>query len=565
MRNRLILLAFTFLGIPFILQAQTIRNTPHNLSISGQGITTASSASEMDMCSACHTPHRAVPQTPLWKQSATGTTYKTYNSSTTQAVIGQPTGSSLLCLSCHDGTIALQTNSIFSPHINFSGKNMQSIQGSSLSHDLSDDHPISFTYDASLAYADNELVLPSSLPKEIKLENEQLQCTTCHDPHNNMNGDFLTITNRYSELCITCHEKQYWNSSSHNNSSARWNGVGTYPWSHTPYQSVSENGCENCHEPHGAGGQERLLNYSSEEDNCLYCHDGNVASTDIQIQINKPYSHNVYKYIGLHNPEEQALLYTSHVECVDCHNPHASTNANASAPIANGFIRGVKGIEANGNGTTTIQFEYELCYRCHADSPNKPASPTSRQIDQDNVRLEFDLNNPSYHPVEGPGKNSDVPSLISPYSESSIIYCTDCHASNGASSPAGPHGSIYPHILKYRYQTDDNTPESFQNYELCYQCHERNSIINAMGMFGRKVHKKHIVRENASCNICHDPHGISSSQGNTTNNSHLINFDLSVVSPDPRTSKLEYVSLGHRGGECYLSCHGENHSPKRYR
>ena len=100
MRNRLILLAFTFLGIPFILQAQTIRNTPHNLSVSGQGVTTASSGSEMDMCSACHTPHRAVPQTPLWKQSATGTTYKTYNSSTTQAVIGQPTGASLLCLSC---------------------------------------------------------------------------------------------------------------------------------------------------------------------------------------------------------------------------------------------------------------------------------------------------------------------------------------------------------------------------------------------------------------------------------------------------------------------------------
>ena len=97
------------------------------------------------------------------------------------------------------------------------------------------------------------------------------------------------------------------------------------------------------------------------------------------------------------------------------------------------------------------QYEYEVCYRCHADSPDKPGSPTVRQIAQNNVSLEFDLGNPSFHPVEGAGVNPNVPSLISPLTVSSKIYCSDCHASDGTNSPAGPHGSIYPQILKMQY------------------------------------------------------------------------------------------------------------------
>jgi len=245
-----------------------------------------------------------------------------------------------------------------------------------------------------------------------------------------------------------------------------------------------------------------------------------------------------------------------HVECEDCHNPHAVNSSVNTAPYANGYITGIKGIDQYGSPVEPIQYQYELCYRCHADSPSKPPGTTTRLIEQNNVRLEFDINNPSYHPVAGIGTNTNSPSLIAPYyDENSIIYCTDCHASNGPSSPAGPHGSIYPSILKYRYEKADYTVESPLTYELCYSCHDRNSILGD-NSFGE--HYLHIVEQTTPCNACHDPHGISSTQGTVTNNSHLINFDLGIVRASG-SSIVEFVDTGLFSGYCMLRCHGRGH------
>ncbi len=552
-----------FLLMPELAPAQSIVNTVHNLSVSGPGSIKASSESEI--CVFCHTPHTTSPRQPLWNRPDPGFTYTLYNSSTAQAAPGQPTGASLLCLSCHDGTIALGNVLNRSIPISFAGGVTTLPAGpTNLGTDISDDHPVSFIYNSALAAADGELADPTALTGPVRLENRQLECTSCHDPHKNIYSDFLVASNQYSDLCVYCHQKNYWETSSHKLSLSSWNGAGVDPWFHTAFTTVSENGCENCHDPHTAGGHPRLMNFSVEESNCLECHNGNVAAQNVEIQLSKPYIHNVYLYSGVHDPEENNIVQNRHVECEDCHNPHAARNSAAVAPNANGFIEGVKGVNAAGNSVDPIQYEYEVCFRCHADSPDKPGSPTSRQIQQDNVRLEFDLANPSYHPVEGPGKNTSCPSLISPLTESSVIYCTACHASDESSGPAGPHGSVYPHIMKFEYETADNTPESYQNYRLCYECHDRNTILNSSGAFGRRVHQYHIVQQNTPCNVCHDPHGISSSQGNATNNTHLVNFDVSVVSADPATGRLEFVDQGNFRGSCYLRCHEKNHSPEFY-
>jgi len=548
--------------IPAWLFSQSIVNTVHNLSVSGPGQIKA--VSETEICIFCHTPHNSAPKGPLWNREDPGLNYSLYNSTTTQAVIGQPDGSSILCLSCHDGTIALGSVLSRPVPIDFSGGiTVMPAGNTNLTTDLTDDHPVSFVYNSALAAADGELVDPVNISWPIVLENDKLQCTACHDPHKNIYTDFLVITTQYSNLCTQCHDKNYWISSSHRNSTATWNGSGNDPWFHTPYTTVAENGCENCHNPHNAGLNERLLNYQAEENNCLYCHNGNVASTDIQLQLTKAYIHDVYAYNLIHDASEGALVLTKHVECEDCHNPHAVNNTSANAPYVRGFNKGVKGINLSGGDVDPVQYEYEICFRCHADSPDKPASPTSRQIEQNNVRLEFDVGNPSFHPIAGPGTNPDVPSLIPPLTESSLIYCTDCHASDGTGSPAGPHGSIYPQILKFNYTTADYTPESYSAYELCYQCHDRNEIIGGGNNFQEKVHKKHITEEDAPCNACHDPHGISSTQGNTTNNTHLINFDIGIVHPN-NMGQLYFEDLGSYKGRCTLKCHGKNHRRKSY-
>src|SRR4051812_41640981 len=85
-------------------QADTILASKHDLSVAGPG--TIKAVTESEVCIFCHTPHRA-GQSPLWNHTLSAATYIPYSSSTTKAAIGQPTGASKLCLSCHDGTVAL--------------------------------------------------------------------------------------------------------------------------------------------------------------------------------------------------------------------------------------------------------------------------------------------------------------------------------------------------------------------------------------------------------------------------------------------------------------------------
>jgi predicted CXXCH cytochrome family protein len=545
-----------------MVDSQSITHTVHNLSVSGPGSIKATS--ETEICIFCHTPHTSSPIGPLWNRQSQGSLYVLYSSSTEQAAQGQPDGSSYLCLSCHDGTIALGNVLSRTTPITFVGGVTTMPTGTSnMTTLLSNDHPISFVYNSALATTDGELNDPASLNGPVKLENSKMQCTSCHDPHQNLLTDFLVATTQNSALCVVCHDQDYWATTTHKTSTRSWNGSAPDPWPHTTYTTVAQNACENCHNPHTAGGNQRLMNFAPEENNCLDCHNGNVAVKNIQVQTNKTYRHNVYSYQNIHDPVEPNLVTSKHDECSDCHNPHASNATTAAAPYANGFTAGVKGINQSGAAVNPITYEYELCYRCHTSTPGMPASPSARQIEQNNVRLEFATTSPSHHAVVGPGANSSVPSLISPLTTSSMIYCTDCHASDGTGAPKGPHGSIYPHIEKSQYITANNTTESASAYALCYSCHNRTEITQEASAF--PFHRKHIVDEKTPCNTCHDPHGISNSQGNATNNSNLINFRTGSGWVTPNSSGLlKFEDTGLHHGRCYLTCHGENHNPLSY-
>jgi hypothetical protein len=71
------------------------------------------------------------------------------------------------------------------------------------------------------------------------------------------------------------------------------------------------------------------------------------------------------------------------------------------------------------------------------------------------------------------------------------------------------------------------------------------------------------VEEDIPCNQCHDPHGISSAQGTTSNNTHLINFNTQVVRSNSN-NQLEFIDDGDFAGRCYLRCHGLDHNPQSY-
>jgi len=212
-------LVIFLMGVSYIFPE--IRNSHHDFS--------NASWSGNEICKVCHTPHNAnmdVPDSPLWNHQTTTATYNLYSSATLNAIPGQPDGKSKLCLSCHDGTVAIDNHSGFTGGTHFTS-------WGNVSTDLRDDHPISFTYDATLATTDGNLYDPSTTMSGLGgtieqdlLENGKLQCTSCHDVHvsrntqgcigcHNIHGGVgmitktlsLRIPNDGSGLCLTCHKK----------------------------------------------------------------------------------------------------------------------------------------------------------------------------------------------------------------------------------------------------------------------------------------------------------------------------------------------------------------------
>ncbi len=146
-----------------------ISNTKHNLGTTGTGANHVTSGTD-ELCVFCHTPHAANTSVaaPLWNKNTPSNTYTTYASTTIDGETNQPGSVSLACLSCHDGTQAMD-NIINAPGsggltadgggadglsytwasggtIDAGGFGRLDATIANLGVDLSNDHPISIQY-----------------------------------------------------------------------------------------------------------------------------------------------------------------------------------------------------------------------------------------------------------------------------------------------------------------------------------------------------------------------------------------------------------------------------------
>ena len=534
---------------------QGILNSKHNFSISGPG--QMRSVTESDICVFCHAPHNPRSQPALWNQRMSTATYTPYSSSTLRATVGQPTGSSKLCLSCHDGTVAVgMVASRSTPIPMVKGTGIMTKGRSQIGTDLSSHHPISFTYDAALATAQGELRDPATLDPDVPLDRQQqVQCVSCHDPHNDQYGKFLVKDNTASALCLSCHTPNEWSTSAHAVSQATWKGTGRNPWPNTSGKTVAANGCANCHSPHAAGTKTHLLTFPKAEDNCMVCHDGSVAAKNLSAEFNKPSTHPITGLTSTRdltrNPRNGA---DSHVACSDCHNPHALRTRSADGAAAPAALSRVRGVNAAGSIVSRATHEYELCFRCHASNAAVTQSKIVRQFPQPNTRLQFNPANVSYHPVLNAARSISDPTLIPPWSTASLMTCGDCHNNDqgpGARGvgPRGPHGSRFSPLLERNLTQVDFQPESTYTYDLCYKCHNQGAVL------ADKLHSQHVRDAKTACSTCHDAHGVESQ-------AHLINFNTIYVTPF--NGQLKYTSVGIGGGNCTLTCHGKSHDRLRY-
>jgi predicted CXXCH cytochrome family protein len=418
----------------------------------------------------------------------------------------------------------------------------------------------------------------------------EVQCTSCHDPHREWLdpevGKFLVKPSRRSALCLSCHERLDVGppGSAHATSTAPFPPPAGEP---TPFATLEDAGCAACHVPHGADVQGQLVKRGATDDaGCLRCHASGAVGAPIGADVAKPYAH-VADRTGGHDAGEgragsaRPLPETSagqsrHVACVDCHDPHTALASGAAparvAPAVQGALIGAWGIDINGERVDPARYEYEICLKCHGDSANARSRPGAgaggdvRGTLDRNLRLVFDPSSPSFHPVAAPGRGTYVPSLKAPLSTASLVYCTDCHASDsgpnaGGAGARGPHGSIHTHLLERQYNEVDPHPESPAAYALCYKCHERNVLLSNGSAF--PLHDRHVRVAMAACGTCHDAHGVSALSGTELENAHLIHLDETVVKPGPRGER-RYQSAGPGHGSCTLTCHEKTHDSATY-
>lgn len=268
MKKALIITLFLFF-MPVFLMAIDINSpivkSPHNLASWAPSVRTnvrVRAVSETEICKFCHLAHSASVE-PLWGHRFSSATYKLYSSATLKSPRNQPDGGSKQCLSCHDGTVAI--GGTLKGNIAVTGSDVD-VQGRlittsvlNLGTDLQSPganthlkHPISIAVTDSLIAATqvNTWRLRPSRTVNGKYEIDQygpsgndvyyplrptiyahsdgtrnpnrtgMQCTTCHDAHDNTYGYFVREPVNFDNyscshsgptsggLCYHCHEPQ---------------------------------------------------------------------------------------------------------------------------------------------------------------------------------------------------------------------------------------------------------------------------------------------------------------------------------------------------------------------
>lgn len=550
--------------------AAGVLDSPHNLSAGS--LAAIKATEETRVCIFCHTPHHATILSdpsypgPLWSRQENANEYTLYQSPTIQGLPGQPQGASRLCLSCHDGTIALG-----SPSALGTSAVLPTLSGrrSSLGLDLSDDHPISMEYGARPEEFNDADTL---LSHRVRLSrNQYVECTSCHDPHDNQFGKFVVmdLSAQSDGLCTVCHAKSGWLGSAHQTGGTRTTAALT--------DEVSRNGCINCHLSHAAHQGPSLLRLADAgaglDSNCLAaCHNGTgsySALANIAEQFNPArYTHPLDYDSGanLHEANEALPLSRDrkHVHCIDCHNPHQSRWEDApltvaNAPEVNGVLRGVRGVTLGGAVADQAAYEYQICFRCHSgidaiyfSEPIRKVTRLFESVDPADLAKRFDpASAPSFHPVAAQ-RTGDGRSLL-PGANTLSIYCANCHH---------PHGADEPYMLRAA------NPQTFPNFEgttfpLCYSCHNENYLLNLSA--SAMLHANHVLGHHPSgnsdpvpCSACHDPHGVPYVAGRTSsdNSLHLVNFDRRYVPADAAYSAGPSPScLNLQGAGTVRACH----------
>ncbi len=207
-----LMVTFTLAASAMAGESVSVVNTSHNLSTSGRG--NIRSTTETRVCIFCHSSHNSSSEGPLWSHETSKTgQFRTYARASLEATAEQPTGATKLCLSCHDGTIAVGAIKGLRNPISMKGVGSRGEipdgRRTNIGMDLSGTHPVSIKYSQASALASSHLRWPpADVENRVGPDAEgYVQCTSCHDPHNDSRSTKYPFWQKdtFDAVCETCH------------------------------------------------------------------------------------------------------------------------------------------------------------------------------------------------------------------------------------------------------------------------------------------------------------------------------------------------------------------------
>lgn len=250
-----------------------IATTKHNLTSGGPANQNKTTDASTEICAFCHTPHGGDNNSaPLWNKSVSGigSGYNYYASSTMDAQRENIGSVSVACMSCHDGTQAMDNminqpgsggfnasgadvayNWTGSPRADANGKMTGGTANVALlGTDLRNDHPVGIQYcggwnaaptgtitagDANCKdrdfkaatmttinstnywyidrnattgrQKDDVILYTRAFGAPASMTGPSVECASCHDPHRSDTNTFLRFSNAASAVCLACHDK----------------------------------------------------------------------------------------------------------------------------------------------------------------------------------------------------------------------------------------------------------------------------------------------------------------------------------------------------------------------
>lgn len=268
--------------------------------------------------------------------------------------------------------------------------------------------------------------------------------------------------------------------------------------------------------------------------------------------------HPVSAVAGAHNSTETPAFTARHVECEDCHDPHEATSTVAVAPLVYGRLKGVFGSAVTNTGigaaitygdAQPVTDEYEVCLKCHSAYSDLEGGR--------DIAAEVNDLNASVHAVESVRVTvAQNGSFTGGWTNSSVLYCKDCHGSSNPATPVGTHSSADAPILLKPYLGVSPSDADM----LCYSCHKYSvyyTSVDDTGTTGSffydsagatpELHGKHVREQGFGCASCHVSHGSPTEE-------RLIRSDVGFLLPDAPAD-----------GSCTTACHtaGAKHTYTR--